>query len=170
MNMYNAENGIIRLQPRQLYEMVMAYRYQYPMCTNDTYLDRFGMYIDRASIKHAVRDFNILLNKNHNPIEVIQGSIIEKKENDNYIPYLHDAYGHNECYAKILGLDRIIGEITFHKVLRLPQENMQEFSKMIFEAVANEEPEGYNIADLNKLKRINLIHTMSRINTGKDEN
>jgi hypothetical protein len=168
--MNNTEEGIIRLQPRQLYEMVMAYRYQYPMCTNDTYLDRFGMYIDRESIKHAVKDFNTILNNNHDPIKVVQGPIAQRAEGEKHIPYLHDTYEHNECYTKIIGLDKIVGEVTFHKVLRLPQENLQEFSRIILETLANDEPEGYNISDLNKLKEINFMHTMSRINTGKDEN
>ena len=107
----------IRLQPRQLYDMIVERSNSFPECLNSERIKKFGQYTDKESIRLASADMDYLIMNFDEKIEVIQTAIVLLRSVENNIPYLHEICQNNERYANLLGLNNMGDEITFGKII-----------------------------------------------------
>jgi hypothetical protein len=134
--MNNVDIKTMRLQPRQLYDIVIAYQTGPLLNTGPDFISEFGVYKDRESISCAVSDFNKVLQNAKGTIEIILGPLNAKSGEEEHIPYLHDVCENNTYFAHILGLDDV-NRITFSELLRNPCELLQKHTDIVCNAIAN---------------------------------
>jgi len=135
--MNDESSEIIRLQPRQLYDIIIAYQRGYDCSITEMY--EFWSYSDEESLKCAINDYNQITHNTKGTIEITLEPLKSKTNCEKHVPYLHDICDNNIYFSNILGLNTIQGNITLSAILRNPNELFQRHSSIVCEAIANNE-------------------------------
>jgi hypothetical protein len=125
----------VRLQPRQLYDILVACQTG-PIDSGTDYIFQYGAYKDPESFSCAINDFNKIRQNEKGIIEITLEPLKQKNMDEEHIPYLHDVCENNEYFAHILGID---GEtkITFSELLKNPSELLRKHRDLTSMTLAN---------------------------------
>jgi len=160
--MDNAENGIIRLQPEQLYDIIVAYRNFYPTCINGDYISEFGIYTDQQSVSCAINDLKKILQNAKGTIEITLEPLKQQRENEIHVPYLHDMCANNTYFAHFLGIDNAKGNITFSSLIKNTHEMFKKHEEMLMEVAMTSMDSSYDTLD-NMTQPYEIIHPKTRV-------
>lgn len=159
--MNNADNGIIRLQPEQLYDIIVVYRNFYSTCINEDYISEFGIYTDPQSVCCAVNDLKNILKNTKGTIEITLEPLKQKKENEMRVPYLHDICANNAYFSHFLGIDNAKGNINFSNLIKNTHEKFKEHEEMLMGVVMTSMNSSYETLDT-MTQPYEIIHPVTR--------